>query len=82
MDLGLQIHNKNRNPKSIGRNKDQYTRDNLYANFGAKQTTLPFSAQICPKMNLGLEIEKTNVGIRISILNIPCVPIFRQNRQL
>ena len=29
-----------------------------------------------------MEIHKTNVGIRISILEIPCVPIFRQNGQL
>ena len=33
-------------------------------------------------MNLGLQIQKANVGIRISIFQIPCVPIFRQNRQL
>ena len=31
-------------------------------------------------MDLGLEIQNTNVGIRISILEIPCVPIFSQNR--
>ena len=30
-------------------------------------------------MDLGLEIEKTNVGIRIIILKIPYVPIFRNN---
>ena len=30
----------------------------------------------------GLEFQKINVGIRISILEIPCVPIFRQNGQL
>ena len=28
--------------------------------FQAKQTTLTFSVQICPKMDLGLEIQKTN----------------------
>ena len=39
-------------------------------------------AQICPKRKLGFKIQKTNVGIRISMLEIPCVPIFRQNRQL
>ena len=33
-------------------------------------------------MDLGLKILKTNVAIRISILQIPCVPIFRQNGQL
>ena len=52
------------------------------ANFQAKQTALTFSAQICPKMDLGLTIQKTIVGIRISILDIPCVPIFSQNEQL
>ena len=29
--------------------------------------------------SVGFEIQKTNVGIRISILKVPCVPIFRQN---
>ena len=43
---------------------------------------MTFLAQICPKRKLGFEIQKTNVGIRISILEIPCVPIFRQNGQL
>ena len=38
--------------------------------------------QIYPKRKLGFEIQKTNVAIRISILEIPCVPIFRQNGQL
>ena len=42
---------------------------------------LTFSAEICLKMDLGLEIEKINVGIKISILTILCVSIFRQNRQ-
>ena len=52
----------------------------MCANFQAKQTALTFLAQICPKMDLGLQIQKTNVGIKISILEIPCVPIFRQKR--
>ena len=38
-----------------------------------KWTTLTFLVQICPKINLGLQIQKTNVGIRINILQIPCV---------
>ena len=54
----------------------------LCANFQAKQTALTFSAQICPKMDLGLAIQKTIVRIRISILDIPYVPIFSQNEQL
>ena len=52
------------------------------ANFQAKQTALTFSAQIRPKMDLGLAIQKAIAGIRISILNIPCVPIFSQNKRL
>ena len=52
------------------------------ANFQAKQTALTFSAQIYRKMDLGLAIQKNIVGIRISILDIPCVPIFSQNEQL
>ena len=52
------------------------------ANFLAKQTALTFSAQICPKMDLGLVSQKNIVEIRICILNIPCVPIFSQNEQL
>ena len=50
--------------------------------FQAKQTALTFSAQIYPKMDLGLAVQKTIVGIRISILDIPRVPIFSQNEQL
>ena len=61
------------------RNKNQHPRDNLYADCQAKQTTSTFSAQICPKIDLGLEIEKTIVRIRISILKILCVPIFSKN---
>ena len=51
------------------------------ANFLAKQTALTFSAQICPKMDLRLVSQKNIVAIRISILDIPCVPIFSQNEQ-
>ena len=43
----------------------------MCANFQAKQTALTFSAQIFPKMDLGLAIQKTIVGIRFSILDIP-----------
>ena len=53
----------------------------MCANFQGKQTAFTFSAQICLKMDLGLEIQKTNVGKRISILEILCMPIFRQNEQ-
>ena len=32
-------------------------------------------------MDLGLKIQKTNVGIRINIFEIACLPIFKQNGQ-
>ena len=51
-------------------------------NFQVKETALTFSAQLFPKMDLGLAIQKTIVGIRIIILDIPCVPIFSQDEQL
>ena len=41
-----------------------------------------FFCLIYPKMDLDFEIQKINVGIRISMLKIPCVPISRQNMQL
>ena len=50
--------------------------------FQVKQTTLTFLAQTCPKMDLRLKIQKTNVGIRMIIPEILCAPIFRQNGQL
>ena len=52
------------------------------AKFQAKQATLTFPAQICPKVDLGLAIQKTIVGIRINILDMPYVPIFSQNKKL
>ena len=70
------------NSENLCWNKNPHPRDTMFANCQAKQTTLTFLALICPKMDLGLEIQKTNVGIRISILETPCVPIFRQNGQL
>ena len=54
----------------------------MCANFQLKRTTLTFLVQICPTRKSGFKIPKTNVGIRISILDIPCVPIFRLNGQL
>ena len=54
----------------------------MCANFQTKLTTLNFWAQICSKRKSGFEIQKTNIGIRISILEILCEPIFRQNGQL
>ena len=69
-------------PKIQDRIRNLHFQDTMCVNFQLKRTTLTFLAQICPKRKLGFEIQETNVGIRISILEIPCVPIFRQNRQL
>ena len=50
--------------------------------FQAKQIALTFLTQICQKMDLELEIQKTNAGIRINIFEILSVPMFIQNGQL
>ena len=52
-------------------NKNQHSRDTMCVNLQAKRTRLTFSAQICPKMDFGLDFQKTNVGTRTSILEIP-----------
>ena len=46
--------------------------------FSSKMDKFDFLAQICPKMDFWFEIKKTNVEIRISMLEIPCMPTFRQ----
>ena len=68
------------NSEKYFRNKNQRPRDNLYANFQAKQKASTFSAQICSKMDLRLKIKKTNVDKRISILMILCVPVLSKYR--
>ena len=50
----------------------------MCANFQLKEIVLTFLVQICPKRKLGFDIQKTNVRIRVSILEIPFVPIFRK----
>ena len=62
--------------------RNLHFQDTKCVNFQLKRTALTFLAQICPRRKLGFEIRKTNVGIRINIFEIPCVPIFRQNGQL
>ena len=52
------------------------------ASFQSNWTTLTFSAQICPKMDLALAVQKAIVGIRINIPDMPCAPILSQNEQL
>ena len=47
----------------------------MYTNFQLKWTTFTFLAQICPKIDLGLETEKSNVGMRINIVDVLCMPI-------
>ena len=46
--------------------------------FSDKTVNLTFLAQISPKMNLGLEIQKSNIGIKISNFEILYVSIFSQ----
>ena len=62
-------------------NKNQHPRDISCANFQLKQTNLTLFGPNLPKKKIRIWIPKTNVGVRISILEIPCAPIFRQNRQ-
>ena len=63
-------------------NKNHHPGDTMYANFQAKPTTLTFLTQIFPKIDLMLETHNINVGVRMIIFKILCVPIFRQNEQL
>ena len=51
-------------------NKNQHPRYAMCVNFQSKWTTLNFSAQICPKKDLGFETEKSNVGISVNIVEI------------
>ena len=57
------------------RNKNYYGREQRTDNFDFLNANLP-------KMTWELEIQKSNVGVRISILEILTVSISRQNRQL
>ena len=41
-----------------------------------------FGPKFAQNLILGSEFQKINVGIRVSILEIPCVPIFSRNWQL
>ena len=50
--------------------------------FSGKMEKFDFFGPNLSKVNLKLEIHRTSVAMRISILEIPCVPIFRQNRQI
>ena len=94
MHLGLEFQRKNQYPRdlilhpreslSVSVSLSVCLCLSLCSNLQLKQRalTLTFSAQIWPKMDLRLEIQKTNVTIKISILEKPCVRIFRQNEQL
>ena len=47
-----------------------------------KTSNFEFFDPNLPKTDFWLEIQKTNVGIRITFIEIPCLPIFGQNEQL
>ena len=49
-------------------NKNQHPRYTMCVNFQSKWTTLNFSAQICPKKDFGFKTEKSNLGIRVNIV--------------
>ena len=80
MDLGLKLR------KLISKQESTSSRYYLCmcvcARFQAKQAALTFPAQICTKVDLGLAIQKTIVGIRINILDMPYVSFFSQNKKL
>ena len=46
----------------LSQNKNQDPRDTVCANIQAKQTALTFLSQTSPKLDLGLEIQETNVA--------------------
>ena len=71
-----------RNSENWCQNKNKDPRYIMCANFQSNWTTLNFLAQFCPKIDFGLEIEKSNVGIRIKILEKLCMPIFSQYKEL
>ena len=50
--------------------------------FSVQTDNFDFFGPNLPKKKIKIEIQKTNVGIRISMFEIPCVPIFRQNGHL
>ena len=54
----------------------------MSTNFETKRTTSNFWAQICRKIDLGVEILKIQVWIRNQHLQFNIVPIFSQNGQL
>ena len=56
--------------------------DTMCSNFETKRTTLTFLVQICPKKKFWVGNSENWCWKRISILEIPYAPIFRQNRQL
>ena len=70
------------NSENYCRNKNQHPRYTMCANFQSKRITLHFLTQICPEKDLGFETEKSNVGIRMNIVETLCVPIFSQTEQL
>ena len=92
--LEKQSQNKNQHPQDLGLNFEKINieiRINIFKIlcvcacvpiFRKNKTALTFSGQICPKMGLGFDIQRTNVLTRIRNLDITCVPIFRQYKQL
>ena len=62
--------------------KNQHPQHSMCVNFQAERTNLTFSAQICLKMNFGMESQKSKTGFGIRTSKVPSVSIFSQNGQL
>ena len=71
-----------RNFKNLSFHSGSASSRYLWTNFERKATILNFWAQIYPKLILGLKFQKYKSGFRSSILEILCVPIFRQREQV
>ena len=69
------------NSENYCRNENRHPRYTMCVNFQSKWTNFNFSAQICPEKDLGLETERSNVGIRVNIVETLCVPIISQTGQ-
>ena len=50
--------------------------------FSVQTNNFDFFGPNLPKKKIKIEIQKTNFVIKINMLEIPCVPVFRQNGHL
>ena len=62
-------------------NKKQQPRDNVHQ-FSGKTNNFDYFGPNFPKDGFRIGNSETNVGIRINIVEMPCMPLFRKNEQL